>query len=234
MFFLKRVYLLALRASFGHLGFRGIFLIFIRLLTHAFVSFGYCFFGIFSSFSPMKLLESFATLRTRIMADKRILSGVVATTVAILSVGGYFGYQEFAKRWAVPMVSGANFSLEYRKIPFDAQSIDITFSTELDPTSITTKNVTLSPFVEGGATLKDKNTVSYALNKKLAIGETYTLTIGSDIKSIYGKELGAEQVIAFEAIAGAAATKILPSGKLENLRQNIIILDNIGQYCKRS
>lgn len=122
---------------------------------------------------------------------------------------------------------GANFSLEYRKIPFDAQSIDITFSSNLDVNSLTAKNVTMSPFIEGKAALKNGNTISYALDKKLIIGETYTLTMGSDIKSAYGKELGSEQVITFEAIAGAAATKILPSGKLENLGQNIIVLFNV-------
>jgi len=175
----------------------------------------------------MKLPDFFANLRMKIMTDKRILSGVVATMVAIISIGGYLGYQELTKRWMVPMVSGANFSLEYRKIPFNTKSIDIVFSTALDPASLTTKNITLSPFVEGKANLKDGNTVSYALDKNLAIGETYTLTISSDIRSVYGKTLGNEQIFTIEAIAGAESTKILPSGKLENLGQNIVVLFNI-------
>ncbi len=149
----------------------------------------------------MKFLELMTTLRTRVVSDKRVLSGILATFVAILSIGGYLGYQELAKRWAVPMVSGANFSLEYRKIPFDAKSIDITFSSNLDPASLTNKNVTINPFVEGKASLKEGNTLSYALDKKLVIGETYTLTIGADIRSAYGKELGQEQVFTIEAIA---------------------------------
>lgn len=99
------------------------------------------------------------------------------------------------------MVSGANFSLEYRKIPFDAKNIDITFSTPLDASSLTAKNVTMSPFIEGKASIKDNNTISYALDKNLTLGETYTLTIGSDIRSVYGKEMGSEQVFTFEAIA---------------------------------
>jgi len=175
----------------------------------------------------MKFSDFFANLRMKIMSDKRILSGVAATVVAIVSVGGYLGYQELAKRWVVPMVSGTNFSLEYRKIPFNTKSIDIVFSTALDPVSLTTKNIALSPFIEGKADLKDENTVSYTLDKNLIIGETYTLTIGSDIRSVYGKTLGNEQVFTIEAIAGAESTKILPSGKLENLGQNIVVLFNI-------
>ena len=121
--------------------------------------------------------------------------------VVVVSIGGYLGYRELLNRWTIPSVSGANFSLEYRKIPFDAKNIDITFSTPLDASSLTTKNVTMSPFIEGNASIKDTNTVSYALDKNLAIGETYTLTIGSDIRSAYGKELGSDQVFTFEAIA---------------------------------
>ncbi len=161
------------------------------------------------------------------MADKRILSGIIATFVILFSIGGYFGYQELMKRWAIPEVAGANFSLEYRKIPFDTKNIDITFSTDLDPTSLMTKNVTFSPFIEGKASVKNGNTISYALDKKLTIGEKYTFTIGSDIRSIYGKELGKEQIFTIEAISGAAATKILPSGKLQNLGQNLVVLFNI-------
>lgn len=149
----------------------------------------------------MKLSDIITTIQTKIVADKRIAVGILAAVVAIVSVLGYIGYQEVLKRWAVPRVSGANFSMEYRKIPFDTKSIDITFSTPLDPNSLTSKNVTLSPFVEGKASIRDGNTVSYTLDKKLVIGETYVLALGSDIKSLYGKELGGEQSFTIEAIA---------------------------------
>ncbi len=149
----------------------------------------------------MKLPEIVANLHTKMMADKRILSGIILGIVTIVSVGGYFGYQELVGRWTVPSVSGANFSLEYRKIPFDVKSIDITFSTPLDATSLTANSVTISPFVEGAASIKDKNTISYTLTKKLVVGESYTLTIASGIRSSYGKELGSEQIFSFEAIA---------------------------------
>jgi hypothetical protein len=47
----------------------------------------------------------------------------------------------------------------------------------------------LSPYLEGKVELKNGNTISYSLDKKLTIGETYTLTIGSSVRSAYGKEL---------------------------------------------
>lgn len=46
----------------------------------------------------MKLSELFVNIHIKIMADKRIISGVIATVIAIVSVGGYLGYQELAKR----------------------------------------------------------------------------------------------------------------------------------------
>lgn len=46
----------------------------------------------------MKVSEMITNFRTKIVADKRILSGIMITGVAIISVLGYFGYQEFVKR----------------------------------------------------------------------------------------------------------------------------------------
>ena len=46
----------------------------------------------------MKFLELMTTLRVKVIADKRIFSGVVAVVIAIVSVGGYLGYQELVKR----------------------------------------------------------------------------------------------------------------------------------------
>ena len=175
----------------------------------------------------MRFPDFMTSLWEKISEDKRILSVTVALGVMILGVGGYFGYQQFHQRFAIPTVSGANFSLEYHKIPFDTKSIDITFSTEIDPASITTKNVTLSPVIDGRATIKDGNTISYTLDKNLTIGEIYTLTIGADIRSKYGNPMEEDQVFTIEAIAGAEATRILPAGRLDNLGQNIIVLFNI-------
>lgn len=174
----------------------------------------------------MKFAEIIESTRAKIMADKRILAASLVAVIALVSVGGYFGYQEMVKRWSIPQILGANFSLEYRKIPFDVASIEVTFSTNLDPASLGAKNISLSPFIEGRASIQG-NTVSYALDKKLTIGETYTLSVGSDIRSIYGKELGQDHIFTIEAIAGAQATKILPSGKIENLGQNMLVLFNI-------
>lgn len=53
----------------------------------------------------MQLPEFLHIFQAKLIADKRILSGVIATVMILLSVGGYFGYQELAKRWAIPAVS---------------------------------------------------------------------------------------------------------------------------------
>lgn len=62
----------------------------------------FSFIEVFLNFFPMKFPEIFANIRSKVLADKRILSGVVASIVAIVAVGGYFGYQRLAKRWDGP------------------------------------------------------------------------------------------------------------------------------------
>lgn len=68
----------------------------------------------------------------------------VAIFSALVAVGGTFGWLKYAQTYAVPEVMGANFSLEYRKVPFDVASIDFTFSTELDPATVNASSVTVS------------------------------------------------------------------------------------------
>lgn len=166
-------------------------------------------------------------LCARIRSDRRMYVPVVAFLVAILVALGYLGYRAVMDRFAVPTVLGANFSTEYRKIPYNTKSIDVTFSTSLDATSVTKQSVTLSPGVEGSVTLIHGNTVSYVLSAPLTVGDSYTLTLSSSIRSRYGNALSEDTIFTFEAIEGARATKILPSGRLQNLGQNIVVLFNV-------
>lgn len=76
---------------------------------------------------------------------KKCLKGsAVAVFSALVAAGGVFGWMKYAQMYAVPEVMGANFSLEYRKVPFDVASIDFTFSTELDPATVNASSVTVS------------------------------------------------------------------------------------------
>jgi hypothetical protein len=81
---------------------RGIFIISSHTLCEFWTS---VFFEVFFHLFLMKISELFSNLGLKIQSDKRILSGIIVTTVAILSVGGYLGHQEFSKRWSIPMVS---------------------------------------------------------------------------------------------------------------------------------
>lgn len=166
-------------------------------------------------------------LKDRIKSDKRMYIPLLAFFVVIFLSGSYFAYHTLSLRWAVPSVAGANYSLEYRKIPYNTKSIDITFSTPLDAATLREKTVTISPFVEGHAEIKNDNTVSYVLTNTLSIGEQYTLVVGAELASKYGVRLGEDRIFNFEAIAGATATKILPSDRLDNLSQGIVVLFNI-------
>jgi len=126
-----------------------------------------------------------------------------------------------------PQVEGANFSIEYKKVPFDIPSLDITFSSEISAKSVTAKSVKLSPFVDGQASVKDKNTISYTLSKKMTIGEEYVFEIADSVTTADGKTIGKTYLYTFQAIAGAKVTKIFPSEKLENLAKPILVLFNI-------
>ncbi len=125
-------------------------------------------------------------------------SVLVAFVLAAVSAFGYLQFREFT---AVPSVSGANFSLEYRKIPFDVPSVDFTFSTDLDPASITAESVKVSPALLGAPTLKDGNVVSFALTEKMKIGEKYAFSLSADIASKRGKKMDREATFEVEAVA---------------------------------
>ncbi|MDD2486750.1 MAG: MG2 domain-containing protein [Candidatus Gracilibacteria bacterium] len=152
-----------------------------------------------------------------------ILGGVLFLSII---AGSYLGFRWYSGIRMIPQVSGANFSLEYRKIPFDVKSIDIDFNVSLDNGSIE-KNVTLSPLIPGKAELKNGNTISYVLDSKLKIGEQYTIYIKKDLKSANGVNIKNDVLITFEAISGAEVTKIIPSGELSNISQNLVVLFNI-------
>jgi hypothetical protein len=163
---------------------------------------------------------------------------IAAFAMVLLLVGGFFVYmnQNFSN-FAPPFISqllnltptvvAGNFSLEYKKIPHDVPSIDITFSRDLDPSTISANSVRIYPFVAGTATLKTPNTISYALSSKLTIGTTYLLEFSTDIASTQGKRLENEIRYEIEAIGGVAINKMIPDGDTKSLSKNPIFIFNI-------
>ncbi|EKE29741.1 MAG: hypothetical protein ACD_2C00107G0001 [uncultured bacterium (gcode 4)] len=161
------------------------------------------------------------------LKDKRVFLPLILIIIAIVYFWWRGTYQFVAKRLARPTVSWANFSLEYRKVPFDTKSLDISFSTDLKKESISPKSITLSPFVEWKAILKSKNSISYELSKNLEIGQEYALTVSKDIESSYWRKFWEDYTIIFEAISWAKVTKILPENSLNDISKNAVIFFNI-------
>lgn len=122
---------------------------------------------------------------------------VLAALVVLVSFGGFWFYGDYH---AVPTVIGGNVSLEYRKIPYNVESLDITFSTPLSTETVNAKNVTLSPYVEGQVSLVNDSTIRYKLAKPLTIDENYILTVSKEVTSNHGVNLSDDFVYNFKAI----------------------------------
>ncbi len=117
----------------------------------------------------------------------RMLKGALAGLVVLMLAGGgvYYGRSIFT----APTVIAGNWDFNYKKIPYNVPSIDITMSTSLKAESVTKNSVKITPFVPGTPELKDGNIVSYKLEKPLEIGKFYTLELGESIESRIGKSL---------------------------------------------
>lgn len=136
-------------------------------------------------------------------------------------------YKIFTPQDLFPKVLSANFDLNYRKIPFDIGKIDISFSKELDPSTITNQNFKISPSVDGNLQLISGNTIRYSLTKNLEVGKEYTVTVSQNIKSLDGKKLDKEYTMTLEVVSGVKVLKIVPEWDVQNLGQNIAVFFNM-------
>lgn len=153
-------------------------------------------------------------------------SGLLAVSAALVAAG-IFGWQKYGELYAVPKVEGANFSLEYRKIPFDVASVDFVFSTPLDANSVSASTVSVSPGISGSASLKSNNVVSFALSEKLTVGSRYVFTLSKDIATPRGKKLGTDYVVEVEAVSGVRVSRAIPTGETDRLSKNPVFIFNI-------
>jgi len=154
-------------------------------------------------------------------------NAVIALSLFVLAIGGYFGYRYWNFINLAPTAVAGNFSMEYKKIPYNVPSIDITFSHDIDPASVNANSVRIYPFVAGNASLKNPRTVSYALGNHLEIGKKYLLQFTTDIKSSRGTPLANEISYDIEAIGGVAVSKMIPEGDTTALSKNPIFIFNI-------
>lgn len=122
---------------------------------------------------------------------------------------------------------GANFSLEYRKIPFDVPSVEFTLSSEIDPSTVNSNTVTVSPNLAGYPSLKSGNVVSFALSEKMTVGSKYVFTLSKDIATPRGKTLGADYVVEIEAVGGVKVSRAIPTGETDKLSKNPVFIFNI-------
>lgn len=147
--------------------------------------------------------------------------------ISIFWPANYSPLNYITKRLEIPKVIGANFSINYRKIPFDTTTLEINFSSNLSSDSINNKTITLNPFIEWKTELKNWNTIIYKLNQKLEIWQEYSLTISDNVKWEYWRSIGKSYNYIFEAISWAKVTKILPENILNDISQNLLVLFNI-------
>jgi hypothetical protein len=145
----------------------------------------------------------------------------------LLGTGAFFGYRYWNFLHLAPTVVAGNFNLEYKKIPYNAPYIDITFSHPLDPKSVTSGNVVIYPFVPGTPSLEQGNVIRYTLGQHLEIGKKYLVELKDGITSDRGTKLESSVTYEIEAIAGVTVTKMIPSEKTDALGKNPIFIFNI-------
>lgn len=80
--------------------------------------------------------EKLASVHRYLSAHPALSILVYGLILALVISGSWFAFTYAKYRFSVPQALSANFNLEYRKLPFDTRSVDISFSVPLDPASI--------------------------------------------------------------------------------------------------
>ncbi|MBW7954842.1 hypothetical protein H3C61_03440 [Candidatus Gracilibacteria bacterium] len=120
-------------------------------------------------------------------------------------------------------ISGGNFDLGIKKIPYNTKSIDLSFSKKIDKESVSKDIFKITPEVPGILELKNDNTLSFKLEESLKIGQDYTILISKNLKSINGEKLEDDILYIVSAVAGAKVVKVLPEKNLDNLQKNLVV-----------
>lgn len=146
--------------------------------------------------------------------------------ILVLIFVSFFAYNYFIS-WASFKVSWANFDLWIKKIPYNVKSIDISFSDEIDESSISKDIFKITPEIAWVVKLKNSNTLSYELSNNLEIWNDYAIMISNELKSKKWKSLSEDLVYIVSAVDWASVLKVLPWDELEDLSQNMAIFFSI-------
>lgn len=145
----------------------------------------------------------------------------------ILFVLNPFGFDFSHQNTISDQINALDLSNGKEKIPYNTKTLTVNLGAPIDPTSITQKTVTISPFIDGQPSVSsDKKTITYSLLAPLEVGELYELRVASEVKKSDGTPLGKDKVMTYEAISSAQAMRIFPIGSLDNLSQNITVVFN--------
>ncbi len=126
-------------------------------------------------------------------------------------------------------VSGANFDLWIKKIPYNVNTIDIHFSKDILESSISKDIFTITPNIPGVLKHTSPNTLTYELSEKLTIWQDYTIQISKNLLSDKKDHLDEDILYIISAVAGAKVTKVIPDEKLENISKNMAVFFSIPQ-----
>ena len=130
------------------------------------------------------------------------------------------------KKFLVFEVSGGNFDLWIKKIPYNTKSIDISFSKKLDPNSVWKDLFTISPKVPWVVKIED-NTLKYELSDKLEIWKDYTITLSKNITSLEWEKFENDILYIISCVSGAKVVKVLPEQQLEDISKNMVVFFNM-------
>ncbi len=169
----------------------------------------------------MKAFKNISTLFHKIPYISYIAGFLI---IAIFSISLYYARETFFDTSFT--VEASNFDTNYRKIPVDIGYIDFTLSKKINPKSITEKSIVLSPKIDGQVKMIWENTLRYIFLSPLKVGQSFNVSLSSDIEASDTTKLGAYNydVVVSEQ---ARVTHITPNGKLENLGQNIAVFFNL-------
>jgi hypothetical protein len=145
--------------------------------------------------------------------------------LVILALAAFAAYRFFAVA-IVPEVIGGSFDLENRVIPANAAFVEFAFSTPLDPASVSSASVAVSPVLTGSVSAHG-SLVRYAFSEPLSVGDVYAFTIAAGIRSDRGTASTAPRTIELRVVSPARTIGIIPAERLTDVSKNVVAMFSV-------